>query len=102
MKNNVQKKDIVSILYKLAIFWFLIGYIILPIFYTLSEAVTLDEQKDWSVIGEFLMNPKNQIVIVNTLKLGIITVIICGLIGVSMAFFMTFHCTRFKKAIHLM
>lgn len=101
MKKLIQNKDIFSTIYKIVIFWFLIGYIILPIFYTVAEAVTIDGQKHWNVIGEFLTDPKNQIIIWNTLKLGLITVLICGVIGVSMAFFMTFHCTRFKKILHL-
>ena len=101
MKKTVQNKNGFSIIYKAVIFWFLIGYIILPIFYTLFEAVTVDDQKNWKIILEYLTDPKNQIIIGNTLKLGIVTVLICGVIGVSMAFFMTFHCTKFKKIIHL-
>lgn len=91
----------IKIIYKLAIFWFLIGYIVLPIFHTLQEAITRKGEKDWGLFVKYLVDPKNQIIIDNTLKLGVVTVLICGLIGVSMAFFMTFHCTRFKKILHL-
>lgn len=101
MKKKIQGKNIISIIYKLAIFWFLIGYIVLPIFHTLQEAITKKGEKNWGLFVEYLLNPKNQVIITNTLKLGLITVLICGVIGISMAFFMTFHCTRFKKLLHL-
>ena len=101
MKKRFQNINLISVLYKMAIFWFLIGYIVIPIFYTLSEAVTLDSVKDWRVFLEFFVDAKNQQVLFNTLKLGILTVLICGTIGVSLAFFMTYHCTRLKKFIHL-
>lgn len=101
MKKRFQSKNPISFLYKIAIFWFLIGYIILPIFYTFAEAVSVDGTKDLRLISEYLGEAQNQQVIVNTLKLGVLTVLICGIIGISMAFYMTYHCTRFKKLLHL-
>lgn len=101
MEKKFQIKNPLALLYKVVILWFLIGYIVLPIFYTLFEAVTVKEEKDWSVLLGFFLDTKNQQVILNTLKLGVLTVLICGAIGISMAFFMTYHCTRFKKFIHL-
>lgn len=101
MKKIVQNKNLLELLYKVMLFWFLLGYIVLPIFYTVSEAVTLDGVKDWSLFWKYLADSKNQQVIFNTIKLGILTVLICGVIGIAMAFFMTYHCTRFKKLIHL-
>lgn len=101
MKKRLECKNPVSFLYKIVIFWFLIGYIVIPIFSTFAEAITLDEGKDWALILEYFVDAKNQQVIFNTLKLGILTVLICGTIGVAMAFYMTYHCTRFKKLIHL-
>ena len=101
MGKIFQNKNPIAVLYKIAIFWFLIGYIVMPIFYTLFEAITIDGMKDWGLFLEYFAEPKNQQVIFNTLKLGVLTVLICGTIGVSLAFFMTYHCTRLKKFIHL-
>ncbi|MEO2239586.1 hypothetical protein ABE547_10275 [Dorea sp. YH-dor226] len=69
MRKILKDRSVFSIIYKLVIFWFLIGYIILPIGYTLIEAVTLDDQRDWTLFAEYFMDAKNQEIIFNTLKL---------------------------------
>ncbi len=101
MRKTHESKNWLSIIYKAVIFWFLIGYIILPIGYTLLEAVTVDGHRNWSLFWEYITDVRNQVIILNTLKLGVITVLVCGAIGISLAFYMTFHCVRFKKLIHL-
>ena len=63
MKKKIQSKNIISIIYKLAIFWFLIGYIVLPIFHTLQEAITKKGEKNWGLFVEYLLNPKTKLLL---------------------------------------
>lgn len=101
MRKILENKNWAQIFYKIVVYWFLLGYIVIPIFYTFLEAVTAEDSRDWFAVLGYLAEKNNQIIIWNTLKLGIVTVIVCGIIGVSLAFYMTYHCTRFKKLIHL-
>lgn len=81
---------------------FLIGYIVVPIANVFLQ-VFINETGDFtfSVMGEYLSQPKNIRIIMNTLKLAVSTVLICSIIGTLLAFYINYRCSRFKMFKHL-
>jgi iron(III) transport system permease protein len=93
-------KKIISILLYALLFWILIGYIILPMFNTFSQAFFTEE--GFSPTLNYLSNENNLVVIKNTLILGLGSVLVCGILGILLALYMTFICDKYKKIIHVL
>lgn len=102
MKKILCEKKVISVIYLILLFWMLAGYVIIPVFQTFLQAVTEEDGRNWAAILEYLQNDTNQKIIFNTVKLGIATVVVCGSVGISLAFYMTYRCRRFRNIIHIL
>ena len=101
-KKEITYKKIFSSLLYISLFWILIGFIVIPAFNTIKQAFTSDGSFSTSVITNYLSNKNNLRVIYNTLILGFGSVIVCGVMGISLAMYMTFICDKHKKLIHIL
>lgn len=95
-------KNIASIILYSILFWFLIGYIIVPVCNTFIQAFQSDGIYSFEVVRKYISNPNNLRVIKNTFVLGIGSVFVCGIMGISLALYMTFMCDKYKKMIHIL
>ena len=78
------------------------GYVVLPFFYTLGQATTVDGAFTLDVFRDFFTNPNHVQVALNTIALGVGTVLVCGTVGILLAVYMTFFARRFKKMLHIL
>lgn len=104
-KNKNHKfiaKNIISIILYSLLFWVLIGYIIVPICNTFVQALYGEGGYSFGVFKEYFSNANNLRVISNTIILGLGSVLVCGVMGISLALYMTFICDKHKKAIHIL
>lgn len=95
-------KKILSIILYSLLFWVLIGYIVIPIGNTFVQAFNGDGGYSFELVKEYFSNVNNIRVIRNTFILGIGSVIVCGIMGISLALYMTFICDKYKKVIHIL
>lgn len=95
-------KNIISIILYSILFWVLIGYIIVPICNTFVEAFHGEGGYSFSVIKQYFSNANNLRVVSNTIILGLGSVLVCGVMGISLALYMTFICDKHKKVIHIL
>ena len=103
IKNNkFSIKNIVSFVLYALLFWLLIGYIVLPICNTFVQAFQSDGRFSLEVFKDYLSNSNNLRVISNTFILGIGSVVVCGVLGISLALYMTFICDKHKILIHIL
>ena len=95
IKNNklTPQKYISFILYGI-LFWLLLGYILLPICNTFVQAFKSENGYSLNVIKDYLSNPNNLIVIKNTFILGLGSIVVCAIMGIALALYMTFICMK--------
>lgn len=84
------------------LFFFLIGYILIPILNTFIQVFNNENGNSISMIVNYFSNINNLTVIKNTILLGLSSVFVCGVMGISLALYMTFICNKFKKVIHIL
>ena len=103
INNNklTPQKCISFILYGI-LFWLLLGYIVLPICNTFVQAFNSENSYSLNVIKDYLSNPNNLIVIKNTFILGLGSIVVCAIMGIALAIYMTFICNKHKKLIHIL
>lgn len=101
-KNKFTIKNIVSFILYALLFWILIGYIVLPVFNTIGQAFSSNGEFSTSAISRYFSNENNIKVIMNTIVLGLGSVLVCGIIGIALALYMTFICDKGKKIIHIL
>lgn len=99
--NNKKKINLQWIWYIILIFLGL-GYIITPFIYTFLQALKTETGYGLDVFREFFSNFNQVVVIRNTIVLGILTVIVCGIIGILLAVYMTFFAKKYKKLLHIL
>lgn len=80
----------------------ILGYIVNPFFHTFLQAIETKKGYGLEVFHEFFSNPNQIQVVKNTIVLGVLSVITCGIIGIMLAMYMTFLAGRWKKAIHIL
>lgn len=85
-----------------SVFWFLIGYILLPMMNTVGKSFEVDGGKGIKNYVDFFKNPNNLQVIKQTLVMGIGTVFLCGVVGTVLAFYMNFIKVKFKRVMHIL
>lgn len=95
-------KNIISIILYSILFWILIGYIIVPIGNTFAQAFQGEGGYSFEVFKEYFSNTNNLRVVSNTIILGLGSVFVCGIMGISLALYMTFICDKHKKIIHIL
>ena len=89
-------------------FWYVfagllcLGYIVLPFFYTLRSATFVDGSYTLAVFQEFFSNPNHVQVALNSFKLGLGTVLVCGTLGTVLALYMTFLAGKHKMFLHIL
>lgn len=91
---------ILKILFYFTVFWFLIGFVFLPMLNTVFSSFETDNGISFANYIEFFKNPNNLQMVKQTFIMGIFTTIICGLIGSALAFYMTFVKVKNRKLIH--
>ena len=79
-----------------------VGYILMPFFQTVLQAVQTEDGYSLQVFGQFFSNPNQRKVIGNTVVLGVLSVFTCGVIGIMLAMYMTFLVGKWKKVIHIL
>lgn len=80
-----------------AVLWVLVGYILMPTLRTVY--LSLQEAGTFTLIHyqAFFANPANLKVLKNTIGLGLATVVVCGIIGTTLAFITTYFEFPFKR-----
>lgn len=95
-------KNILSFILYSILFWLLIGYIVLPICNTFIQAFQSEGAYSFDVFKQYLSNSNNIRVVSNTFILGLGSVIVCSVMGIALALYMTFICDKYKKLIHIL
>lgn len=102
--NTLKNKNIYSIILKICcyfiLFWCLIGFIVIPMLNTIGLSFESKSEVGIQNYVDYFTLENNIKVIKNTFSLGIITVILCGIIGTSLAFYMSFIKVKHRKLIH--
>lgn len=89
-------------IYFIALFWLLVGFILTPMFHTLIKSMETGHTYGFENYISYLGNPANLQVVGNTIFLGLMTVLVCGVVGSTLAFYMHFIDMRFKKLLHIL
>ncbi|HBG5345355.1 TPA: iron ABC transporter permease [Clostridioides difficile] len=101
-RSKFTPKNVISIILYSILFWILIGYIIVPIGNTFAQAFQGKGGYSFEVFKEYFSNTNNLRVVSNTIILGLGSVLVCGIMGISLALYMTFVCDKHKKIIHIL
>lgn len=101
-RSKFTSKNVIFIVLYSILFWILIGYIIIPIGNTFVQAFQGKGGYSFEVFKEYFSNTNNLRVVSNTIILGLGSVFVCGIMGISLALYMTFVCDKHKKIIHIL
>ena len=101
MKIEHDKKPAHLLSYGILIF-FLVGYIVTPLFNTLLQAFRSEAGYGIQVFTSYFANENQVRVVGNTALLGVASVIVCGILGLALALYMTFMAGKEKKAVHIL
>ncbi|MCT4595329.1 MAG: iron ABC transporter permease [Anaeromicrobium sp.] len=85
-----EKFNMMKIIVFFMVVWVLGGYILYPTVKTICVSFTGKEGLTLSFYKEFFLTKENVEALVNTLILGFSTVIVCGIIGTTLAFYVTY------------
>ncbi len=83
------------------LFWFLVGVIVVPMLNTVGLSFHTESGVDIKNYVDYLSLKNNMNVIKNTLFLGVLTIILCGVVGTSLAFYMSFIKVNNQKFVHM-
>lgn len=83
----------------IALLWILIGFIFYPMLKTFQISLIGDSGFSISHYLDFFTNNSSRIALQHSIILGLLTVLICGIIGTALAFFVHFFDLPFKKTI---
>ena len=100
MKNK--KVSAPSLIWYGVLSFFVVGYILLPFGYTLKQALMTENGYGLQVFQEFFSNENHLVTVKNTVIMGALSVLTCGAIGISLAMYMTFIDSKWKKVIHIL
>lgn len=97
-----QKPDILKFAFLIILLWFLIGYVLFPIFNVFLQVFADDTGSfTFTVMGNYLSQPRSIKIIKNTLFLALSTVCVCSIIGTLLAFYINYRCKKYKTLKHL-
>ena len=102
MRKTDQSRTFLPLVWYGVMGFLLLGYILLPFVRTVLEALRAGDGYGLLNFHEFFSNPNQWTVAKNTILLGVSMVVTCGTIGILLALYMTFLCSRFKKLIHIL
>lgn len=86
----------------IVLFWIALGFVVFPMVNTLLKSFETDGGVFYKNYIDYFANPNNLRVVYNTLKMGTVTVFICGFIGTVLALYIGFIEVRFRKLIHIL
>lgn len=79
--------------------WLLIGYILYPALKTFQVSLLKENVITLSHYMDFFNTPAYRMSLFNSVLLGLLTVVVCGLIGTALAFFVHFFDLPFRKVL---
>lgn len=74
----------------LALLWVLLGYVLYPALTTLMKSLEVEGGTGFDHFVAFFMSSSSLMVLQNTLVLGALTVVFCGVVGIGLAFLVHF------------
>ncbi len=89
---NIQKEEhrrIFGTIGVLVLLWVLVGYILYPAMKTLAVSLTVDGTFSLVRYIELLTSDTSLTVLKNSIVLGALTVVVCGIVGTLLAFLST-------------
>lgn len=89
-------------LWYLLLAFLLTGYIAVPFLCTVTKAFQTEAGYGLDNVRDYLSNPNQIRVIGNTVLLGILSVLVCGVVGIMLALYMTFLAGKEKKLVHIL
>lgn len=95
--NN--KSSVLKIVITGLLLWILIGFILYPVLKTFQVSLVNEEVLSINNYLNFFKTEAYVFAMKNSIILGILTVIVCGIIGTLLAFFIHFFDLPFKKVI---
>lgn len=100
LTNKINLKMIGKAIFYIILLWILVGFIVLPLINTIKSSLQTNSGLSFKNYVEYLSNPMSLRVVINTFVLGLATVIVCGLVGTTLAFYTSFINIKFKKIFH--
>ncbi len=98
--DKINIKKIATILFYIVAFTLILGYIIIPLLNTIKSSFNTQDGYNINNYTQYFANKSNLIVVNNTFFLGIMTVLICGIIGTILAFYTSLVDIKNKKFLH--
>lgn len=98
-KLKYNKTNILKGIVIIGVLWVLLGYILIPTIRTLLLSITGEEGFTLNYYKEFFSIKPNIIAVKNTLILGVMSVLACGIVGTFLAFVVTYFKFPFKNII---
>jgi iron(III) transport system permease protein len=101
LANRGQKKHqkITGAVGVVALLWVLVGYILYPAMKTLTISLTVDGTFSLARYVQLLTSGASLIVLKNSIVLGALTVVVCGVVGTSMAFLIHYFEFPYKNLV---
>ncbi len=93
------QKKLAGILGLVLLLWFLIGYILYPALKTVAVSLTDNDVISLVHYSRFFASESNVTPLINSISLGFLTVIVCGIIGTALAFFVHYFDFPGKRIV---
>ena len=84
----------------LPLFWFVTGFVLYPLANTIVSGFRDKSGFTLAHYRDFILSPTGRQIILNTLVLGVATVIVCGIIGTALALLVSLTNIKGKKLLH--
>ena len=94
-----KSKQLIGTLGVVILLWFLIGYILYPALKTIEVSLTDHGTRSFIHYITFFTSETNIIPLINSIILGGLTVIVCGVIGTTLAFFVHYFDIPGKQVV---
>jgi len=98
--DKINIKKIATVLFYIVAFTLILGYVIIPLLNTIKSSFNTQDGYNINNYIQYFANKSNLIVVNNTFFLGIMTVLICGIIGTILAFYTSLVDIKNKKFLH--
>lgn len=86
----------------LVAFWLLLGFVIAPLLTTVATSVSADGSPWWAAYASYFSDAAQVRSIANTLEVGALSVLTCGLVGTALAVYVRFFCRRFVRLVRVL
>lgn len=98
----MRKKIAKSIFIYLPLFWFLFGFVLLPLLNTVFLSFNTNSGISFANYLNYITSKNGMVAIKNTFMLGVSTVLVCGFIGTTLAVITNLLDFPFKKLINIL